>query len=505
MPQTIYRNDAIHEDAPFFGTDRLVLGAPVGMSSPTGGRKGVMPWSETTTQVSTERAASAQSAPGASCDGPLSDRGEDITLKAWREEQLQTRAEVGALQARCAQLDDRLAEALLRIESASLACRVPLLVGDAPQLRRLPRRVSEAAAAAFAEELAVHAMVCSASRPSTEALGPPPGPPPIVPGHPLPDPVDAEALAAVTLHSEFKALREKLQEVKSAHDSYATKLDAALDATRTGIAGLARDLHYDKQARKKVFSDLQALAHNVGQQVVNPALESATRQLQAELRRFVQQEVSKVQGAIDSRMQLFFAELRGKVQRHAGELEKEGGAPYVDAVVGRRCLSDWLPESSDGDINATKQMLMQLRVFEHMAAAGSTPDDLVSRPTTRFLHRVVVAIKHATGYPSGILEDWPGPAEAKVDFVERVWENVSRTLGLQDMEFSAQDVLRCTNRKQTRRLLQLLAIAASKERADATRTPRMTLDLQLPLAPLPPPSGRRKQLMEDAATSICWH
>lgn len=51
------------------------------------------------------------------------------------------------------------------------------------------------------------------------------------------------------------------------------KLDAALDAARTGIARLARQVHYDREERSKALSNIRELADDIGSKVVMPTLE----------------------------------------------------------------------------------------------------------------------------------------------------------------------------------------------------------------------------------------
>eukprot|EP00446_Apocalathium_sp_SHHI-4_P012068 CAMPEP_0177200210 /NCGR_PEP_ID=MMETSP0367-20130122/26098_1 /TAXON_ID=447022 ORGANISM="Scrippsiella hangoei-like, Strain SHHI-4" /NCGR_SAMPLE_ID=MMETSP0367 /ASSEMBLY_ACC=CAM_ASM_000362 /LENGTH=516 /DNA_ID=CAMNT_0018648635 /DNA_START=64 /DNA_END=1614 /DNA_ORIENTATION=+ len=509
------------EDAIFVKEPVESCTPPLDSSSSSKPWKGMTPNSEVTTQLSTGRPC--DSAGQSFCDGVLWDR-EDL-VKAVRDEQLQCRADVATLQARCSSLERQLQAAVDRIDRSAAACRVPMLVGSQPEMRRL------LPGPGWLASMRVGGSACSASAPAPSGTPPPDAAdvallsaPRMLAAQPTQDLLvlcsKVEALEK-TLSTDVEMLKVKVVEVQGNYSGSIAKLDAALDAARTGIAGLARDLHYDKEARKKVYSDMSVLAKDVGKQVVGPALKRTELELRAESQKFIHEEVAKLQVAVDSRCQLVLAELRGSVaQKPARQLEfgprdKEESAPPEIESSGPKTLAHWLPENTDGDVQSCKQMLVQLRVFEHMAVGGSTPDDLVSRPTTRFLHRVVVAIKHATGYPQGILEDWPRPDEAKVDFVQKVWDSVSQTLSLQDLEFRAQDVLRCTNRKQTRRLLQLLAIAASKERGDIRRTPCTALDVSqsllrassdLPLSPLPARSPALQALQnEKAATSVCWH
>jgi len=302
------------------------------------------------------------------------------------------------------------------------------------------------------------------------------------------------------------AYMQKLKDLEEAHHLAVTKLEAALDAARTGIARLTRELHWEREDRKKVLSDVKSLSQDLG------ILDTVAKQLRSEMKTAIAHESAKQQRASDSRMQLVIAELRGGTEAF-GALEN---IPMKSSatVPWEGPSKEWLPKDADGDLESTRSMLMHLHVFERMAVGGSTPDDLLSRPTFRCLHRVVVAMKQATGYPPGILEDWPGPAEAKVDFVRKVWNWVAATLGLQGTEFNAQDVLHCTNRKKTRRLLQLLAIAASKERGSLRATPCIQTStapsvcnkVELPL--LTVPAVKPSEVVpsdSNAVTTGCWH
>merc|ERR1740121_2682265 len=160
-------------------------------------------------------------------------------------------------------------------------------------------------------------------------------------------------------------------------------------------------------------------------------------------------------------------ELRGELEGRSASADAGPAALLGGTSTVTRSLREWLPQDSDGSVAATTAMLMHLGVFDNMdriVPGGGLPDQLVRVPTTRFVHRAVIAMKHATGYPPGIVEDWPELQEAKLDFVTKVWSCVRESLNLQDEPFDAEGVLKCTNRKGARRLLQLVAIAASRER-----------------------------------------
>lgn len=549
------------------GYDTDVSGLPSPDRSPERKQwKGITPSSATTMLCSSRQGESSRSF----SDGLLWERLDSPphidVVRQLKEQQGRCSADVAALEARVISFEQHVLAASERMEQAAISCRVPILVGEQPLMRRVAISrshfttqtarpepdVFEALRTHFEEidEIRAQEVLAISKRlrdlaeqqsslmtrlevaPDMSALSK--------------RLADLEAVHSTLttkpeILSELSSLSKRLADLEALQSDpvakpsrgappdgsafaqqfrileesqleVVTKLEAALDAARTGIARVARELHWEKEERKRVLSDVNSLAQDLGNRVVGPTLDKATKDLKSELNASMAVEAAKLQRAIDSRVQLVIAELRGGTEANLGP---ETGPINLSAnTVCGRSLKEWLPENADGDIESTKSMLMHLRVFEHMAVGGSTPDDLVSRPTTRFLHRVVVAIKHATGYPQGILEDWPGPAEAKVDFVRKVWDSVATTLGLQGMDFNAQDVLRCTNRKQTRRLLQLLAIAASKERGWLRRTPRLQMPSppsgfgngDLPLSTLPVgshPEGAPSE--SNAATSICWH
>mmetsp|Transcript_143761 Transcript_143761/g.364905 ORF Transcript_143761/g.364905 Transcript_143761/m.364905 type:complete len:456 (+) Transcript_143761:99-1466(+) len=362
-----------------------------------------------------------------------------------REDQGRCTADVYGLQLRVRTLEERLLHVCRDADRAALAGRVPMLVsGPPPQPTVLVRSGS---------------MPSFRGGPRLAARG---------------DASAQQGDVAKDWSSEVLGLSTRIDKLEAAHSNATASLRQALDAAVLGIARVGRDLAEERKDREKLGAFSGRLGVDSAFGLPGGAMDRIIAALRTDIAVLVGDEATKVQSQLNSRIQLLVAEIRGSFQRSAaagGRRREPGceagaaGSPAAAAAAAEtRALHEWLPADADGDLVATKTTLAHLRVFDSMLVTGVTPEQLLSRPTVKFVHRTVVAIKHATGFPQGVLEDWPEPAEAKIDFINRVWECVASTLGLAGVEFDAGDVLRCTNRQRTRRLLQLLAIAAVKER-----------------------------------------
>mmetsp|Transcript_89616 Transcript_89616/g.252855 ORF Transcript_89616/g.252855 Transcript_89616/m.252855 type:complete len:498 (+) Transcript_89616:98-1591(+) len=352
-----------------------------------------------------------------------------------REDQSRCSAEVSHLRARMGLLEQRLLATSAEVRVAAASCHVPLLVGQMPQMRR----VSPPACSSLSPK--------DATVPDIEALS-------------------RQLRASKELQSaDVEALRRQMKELHHAHESQTVRLEEALDAARTGIAHLARDLHYDKQERQRIFSEIGALAADIGGKVVGPSLDRARIELKAQIMNKVVEETARLEVVLASRIQGMMAVLQNEARHPHGEPTPEA-AEDEQLLVDRACettLREYRPENADGEVRSTKLMLMHFGVFERLTLGATAPEDLVTRPTFRFVQQVIQVISSETGYP-GKVPDLPDLKDEKVRFLEDLWLRLTSTLGLQDIEFKGEDVVRCMNRGRTRRFLQLLLIAAAKER-----------------------------------------
>lgn len=394
-------------------------------------------------------------------DAPHSD-----FIKQLREDQGRCNADVAALHARLSSFEQQLIRTSERIELAAVASRIPMLIADPPKMTRLVARTSRAEA------------TMGGTLQQTQ----------LAPAMPVAGP--AATMVAMT-SQEVAELRKRLEVLEEIHSGDVGALRDAIDATRTGIARLARELHIERTERKQAVGDVQRLADDVTKRVMGPTLDRIQKSIRADTALMIDESVANMRGEISSRVQLLLAELRGEAHRGSPRPWTAPDVPATPSRAGGRTLRDWLTQEADGDVATTRSMLTQLGVFENLWVGDGSPENLLIRPNTRFVHRVIIAVKHATGFPHGILEDWPEPPEAKMDFIRNVWSNVSSVLDLKNVDFDAADVLNCRNRSRTRRLLQLVVIAATKERGEKRRNPGalppISHSASAPQLQLPPP------------------
>lgn len=354
-------------------------------------------------------------------------------------------AAIAALHARIVSCEQQLMTATKQVEFAAASSRVPMLMAEAPKMTRL---LAGAVGSAATEKPAQAAEKPAAAAPipawitqgTTASFGA--------------EQTGGE-IGTVIGREEVAAFFKRLSDLEEAQFDQYDVAREAIDATRAGMEHLARELQAERLARREMQAEIDALA------ALGPSFDRFKKSLTSELITMVKESIENVNVDIHSRVQLLILELRS--QLHCGRSE----ALVASSVKAASSLRDWLPQDRDGNVAATTSMLMHMGVFDNMdliVPGGGLPHQLVARPNTRFVHRTVIAIKHTTGYPQGILENWPEPYDAKLDFINKVWASVADTLGLHELEFDAEGVLRCTNRKGTRRLLQLLAIAAARER-----------------------------------------
>mmetsp|Transcript_42847 Transcript_42847/g.118436 ORF Transcript_42847/g.118436 Transcript_42847/m.118436 type:complete len:1278 (+) Transcript_42847:79-3912(+) len=126
-----------------------------------------------------------------------------------------------------------------------------------------------------------------------------------------------------------------------------------------------------------------------------------------------------------------------------------------------RPLHEWTEEDADGAVESTQFALTQLVQLDTLNKK-KTPQELLTRPPPKFVHDVARLVAEATGFLSGLSEEWPDPREAKIDLLQQIADSVISALGLASVDFDPADVLKGKEVPQTLRLLQLMAIAAAR-------------------------------------------
>jgi hypothetical protein len=114
-------------------------------------------------------------------------------------------------------------------------------------------------------------------------------------------------------------------------------------------------------------------------------------------------------------------------------------------------------------VELTEFILSQLVELQHLNKKR-TPQELLARPPPKFVHDVAVLVGKATGFLPGLSEHWPEPREEKVDLLQHIADSCASALGLDTIDFDPSDVLKGKEVEKTLRLLQLLGIAASREK-----------------------------------------
>lgn len=387
-----------------------------------------------------DRAGGTSTHPDMNVDFPLDKQSPDTddlvqAMRKLKEVQDNSLAGIAALHARLVACEQQLVSASKQADLAAASSRVPMLIAEQP---RMPQLVAQPMVADTSSEAAPATPMAGASQDGT-LIG----------------------------RQEVAAFFKRLSDLEETQADEFDALHDANNATRTGMERLARDLQIERAERREMQAHMQHLAG------LGPSFERFQKDLKSELAELIRESAANVKVDVSSRSQLVMVELRGELQRASVASSPTDSTTEPATTVS---LREWLPQDSDGNVAATTSMLKHLGVFDNMdllAPGGGLPEQLVARPNTRFVHRAVISIKHSTGYPQGVLENWPEPHEAKLDFINKVWSSIVVTLNLHDTDFDAEGVLKCTDRKGTRRLLQLLAIAASMERGQQ-RQPGLT-------------------------------
>jgi len=147
-----------------------------------------------------------------------------------------------------------------------------------------------------------------------------------------------------------------------------------------------------------------------------------------------------------------------------GARSQVGGASAGGQVPREeRPVSEWTAEDADDSVQGTEIALGQLVQLDQLNKKRS-PQELLSRPPPKFVHDVALLVSTSTGYLRGLSEDWPEAREGKLDVLQGIADAVQSSLGLPSLEFNPSDVLKGKEVPKTLKLLQLLAIAASREK-----------------------------------------
>jgi len=271
--------------------------------------------------------------------------------------------------------------------------------------------------------------------------------------------------ALSNMSKQLQLFGARLEEIEMSQVLGSGNLDVSLEAVHTGLARLAREVHSEREERRKAVAGLhhvvEHLAEDITKKITGSTLMAVQQTLSADINSVFADKSNQLCADVHARLQLMAAELRGEFHRSPRANDDDSGKQSGSGAS----VLDCLPEKTNGDLAITKAMLTQMQVFDHMAKVDTSFEQLLERPNLRTVHRIVVAMKRATGFPAGILEDWPDTTDAKRAFLAQVWINITRSLDLRkkEQEFNSSDILQCTHRQRTRRLLQLLAIAAARE------------------------------------------
>eukprot|EP00927_Polykrikos_kofoidii_P046566 TRINITY_DN40767_c0_g1_i1.p1 TRINITY_DN40767_c0_g1~~TRINITY_DN40767_c0_g1_i1.p1 ORF type:complete len:1307 (-),score=299.52 TRINITY_DN40767_c0_g1_i1:215-3658(-) len=129
----------------------------------------------------------------------------------------------------------------------------------------------------------------------------------------------------------------------------------------------------------------------------------------------------------------------------------------------QRPIHEWTPEDADASVEGTEMTLLKVVALDSLNKK-KTAQELLTRPPPKFVHDVSLLIREATGFLSGMSDDWPDPREGKLDLLQHISDAVVSALNITDLQFDPADVLKGKEVPLTLRLLQLAAIAGAKHK-----------------------------------------
>lgn len=132
-------------------------------------------------------------------------------------------------------------------------------------------------------------------------------------------------------------------------------------------------------------------------------------------------------------------------------------------------LCEYEPHEVQDTPVTTETLLRQLIRWEGLVGkTKKSASDLLARPPPKFIHDVAVAMKRVTGFPPCLEENWPDNREDRLVRFEQMREAVCNAFGIH-VDFDGVDVLKGKEVSKTLRLMQLLAVAADRNKPHDAR------------------------------------
>jgi len=146
-------------------------------------------------------------------------------------------------------------------------------------------------------------------------------------------------------------------------------------------------------------------------------------------------------------------------------LNKDPSLAALPASMPAKPLSEYGPEDVQNSPETTEALLGQLIRWEGLCGGKTrkTALELLTRPPPKFLLDVTISMKKMTGFPPNIEEDWPESRDGKLARFQSIADTVAEALGT-TIDFEPADILKGKEVSKTLHLLQLLAVAAAKQK-----------------------------------------
>jgi len=129
-------------------------------------------------------------------------------------------------------------------------------------------------------------------------------------------------------------------------------------------------------------------------------------------------------------------------------------------------LHEYGPEDISDTPETTAVLLGKLIQLEALGGKNKKPLDLLTRPPPKFVLDVTWEVKKTTGFPASVENDWPDEREGKLARLQDIADAVGSALSVPVDFFDPADVLKGKSVPKTLRLMQLLAIAAGRQKPE---------------------------------------